>query len=288
MLNVKIIADSASDLSSSFYDKYDIDMVPLTVHLNGEDYTDSKNISAKTVYEAMRNGAAPKTSQVTRQQFEEKFRTYAEQNQPVVYIAFSSELSGTYQAGAMTGKEIQEEFPEWEFHALDSKCASLGCGLVVLRAAELARQGAGVNEILQAASFHSAHMEHIFTVDDLEYLYRGGRVSKAQAFVGTLLKVKPLLHMEDGKLVPLEKIRGSKKVLKRMLDIMDERGKNLQEQKIGISHGDDEENARELAAMIKERFGNENVHIEMVGSSIGAHAGPGTIALFFLNETPEH
>lgn len=286
-MKVKIIADSASDLPAAIYEEYEIDMVSLTVHLDGKDYADAKTISAKTVYDAMRNGAAPKTSQVSPQEFEKRFRMYAEQKQPVLYISFSSELSGTYQAGSITGKQIQEEFPDWQFRALDSKCASLGCGLVVLRAAELARQGAGLEEIVESASFHAAHMEHIFTVDDLEYLYRGGRVSKTQAFVGTLLKVKPLLHMEDGKLVPLEKVRGSKKVLKRMLELMEERGKNLQDQTIGISHGDDAESASRLADMIKERFGSKNIHIEMVGSSIGAHAGPGTIALFFLNETDE-
>lgn len=284
-MNVKIITDSASDLSPEFHEKYDIDMAPLTVHLNGRDYADAKTISAKTVYEAMRNGDTPKTSQVTPQEFEKRFRSYAEQNQPVIYIAFSSELSGTYQAGAMMGKEIQEEFPDWEFYALDTKCASLGCGLVVLQAAKLAQQGVEMAEIIEEATFHANHMEHIFTVDDLEYLYRGGRVSKAQAFVGTLLKVKPLLHVENGKLIPLEKIRGSKKVLKRMMDLMEERGTNLQNQTIGISHCDDLENATQLADMIKERFGNEDIHIEMVGSSIGAHAGPGTIALFFLNQT---
>lgn len=283
-MKVKIIADSAADLSSSLLEKNEIDMVSLTVHLNGEEYADAKTISAKKVYEAMRNGNTPKTSQVTPQEFEKRFRKYAEQNQPVVYIAFSSELSGTYQAGAMMGKEVQEEYPEWQFHALDTKCASLGCGLVVLRAAELAREGASLEEVVQAASFHAEHMEHIFTVDDLEYLYRGGRVSKAQAFVGTLLKVKPLLHMKDGKLIPLEKIRGAKKVLKRMLEIMEERGEKLENQTIGISHCDDLENASLLAEMIKEQYGNENIHIEMVGSAIGAHAGPGTIALFFLNK----
>lgn len=283
-MKVKIIADSAADLSSSLLEKNEIDMVSLTVHLNGEEYADAKTISAKTVYEAMRNGDTPKTSQVTPQEFGKRFRKYAEQNQPVVYIAFSSELSGTYQAGAMMGKEVQEEFPEWEFHALDTKCASLGCGMVVLRAAELAQEGASLDEVVQAASFHAEHMEHIITVDDLEYLYRGGRVSKAQAFVGTLLKVKPLLHMKDGKLIPLEKVRGAKKVLKRMIEIMEERGEKLEKQTIGISHCDDLENASLLAEMIKEQYGNEHIHIEMVGSAIGAHAGPGTIALFFLNK----
>src|SRR5699024_7900242 len=126
-------------------------------------------------------------------------------------------------------------------------------------------------------------MEHIFTVDDMEYLYRGGRVSKTAALVGSLLKIKLLLHVDDGKLIPLEKIRGSKKVLGRMLQVMEERGTDLENQIVGISHGDDLERAEQLADMIKEKFGVKEVVIEMVGSVIGAHSGPGTIALFFQN-----
>src|SRR5699024_186709 len=134
------------------------------------------------------------------------------------------------------------------------------------------------------AQYHAKHMEHIFTVDDLEYLYRGGRVSRTAAFVGTLLKIKPILHVDDGKLVPLEKIRGSKKVLSRMLDIMEERGTDFKNQTIGISHGDDPETAQKLAEMIKEKFDVQKVLIEMVGAVIGAHSGPGTLAVFFLND----
>jgi DegV family protein with EDD domain len=128
-------------------------------------------------------------------------------------------------------------------------------------------------------------MEHIFTVDDLEYLYRGGRVSKTAAFVGSLLKIKPILHVEDGKLIPLEKMRGSKKLLGRLTEIMEERGTDWENQTIGISHGDDLERANKLADIMKEKFHPKEIVIEMVGSVIGAHSGPGTIALFFLNNS---
>lgn len=149
--------------------------------------------------------------------------------------------------------------------------------------------GASAEDIIQSAQYHATHMEHIFTVDDLEYLYRGGRVSKTAAFVGSLLKIKPILHVENGKLVPLEKIRGSKKLFNRMLDIMEARGTDFTNQLIGISHGDDLERAEQLSSLIQERFGTvkEDIVIEMVGSVIGAHSGPGTIALFFLNSSPK-
>ncbi|MDC3417229.1 DegV family protein [Aquibacillus salsiterrae] len=284
-MNVKIITDSACDLSKEHYEKYDIEMAPLTVQLDDQIYEDAKTISATTVYQAMRDGKAPKTSQVAPHTFKEIFEKYAQQKQPCVYLGFSSGLSGTYQSAKMAEQEVKEEYPDFELECLDTKCASLGFGLVVIRAAQLAGEGASVKGIVEVCSYHASHMEHIFTVDDLEYLYRGGRVSKTAAFVGTLLKIKPLLHVENGKLIPLEKIRGSKKVLKRMIEIMEEHGKDLTSQPIGISHCDDLDTANQLADMIKQHFHTENVVIELVGSAVGAHAGPGTIALFFLNNS---
>lgn len=284
-MTIKILADSACDLTDEHYNELDIEMVPLTVHLNNKDYQDSIDISPKTVYDAMREGAIAKTSQVTLQAFKTIFTSYVEKNQPLVYLAFSSELSGTHQTAKMIEQEIKEENPDAPIYIIDTKCASIGYGLVVRRAAELANSGATVNEILDMATYHANHMEHIFTVDDLEYLYRGGRVSKTAAFVGSLLKIKPILHVDDGKLIPLEKIRGSKKVLGRMLAIMEERGTDFENQIIGISHGDDLDTAEKLAAMIEEKFKPKKIIIEMVGSVIGAHSGPGTIALFFLNNS---
>lgn len=283
---IQILTDSSCDLTLEQFSELDIQIAPLTVHLDGQDYEDGVTIQAKTVYDAMRQGKAPKTSQISPQTFKEIFTSHAKENKPLVYIAFSSQLSGTYQTAKMMEQEVKEEYPDAPIHVIDTKCASLGQGLVVLHAAKLAKQGASVDEVVNAVKYQSEHMEHIFTVDDLEYLKRGGRISKAQAFVGTLLKVKPLLHVDDGKLVPLEKIRGSKKVLSRMLELMEERGLDLTNQTIGISHGDDLERAEQLSKMIQDKFNvSENqIVIEMVGSVIGAHSGPGTIALFFSNQ----
>lgn len=283
-MNIKIMTDSACDLTDDYYNELDIEMVPLTVHLNDKDYLDGKEISPPTIYNAMREGSTPKTSQVSPQTFKSIFTSYAEKKQPLVYLAFSSELSGTYQTAKMIEKEVKESYPDAELEVIDTKCASVGFGLVVLRAAKLAQEGASIKKIVKTATYHAKHMEHIFTVDKLEYLYRGGRVSKTAAFVGSILNIKPILHVEDGKLIPIEKLRGSKKVLKRMLEIMEERGADFENQTIGISHGDDIEKATLLSDMIKEKFKAKTVIIEMVGAVIGAHSGPGTIALFFLND----
>ncbi|WP_249870138.1 DegV family protein [Oceanobacillus saliphilus] len=285
-MTIKILADSASDLSKKYYNEYNIEMVPLTVRLDGKDYQDGQTIDPKTVYDSMRDGQSPKTSQVSPQLFEAVFTKYAKANEPLIYIAFSSELSGTYQTAKMMLQDVLETYPDAPIHIIDSKCASIGCGLVAIHAAKLAKNGASVEEVMEAATYQAAHMEHIFTVDDLEYLYRGGRVSKTAAFVGTLLKIKPLLHVEDGKLIPLEKIRGAKKVLQRMVEVMEERGTDFKNQTIGISHGDAPEKAELLASMISEKFGvnQDDIIIDMVGATVGSHAGPGTIALFFSNK----
>lgn len=282
-MNIKILADSACDLTEEYYEKYNIKMVPLTVHLDDNEYKDGIDITPKKVYDSMRNGSHTKTSQVTPQAFKSIFTSFAETNQPLVYFAFSSELSGTYQTAKMIEQETKEKYPDAPIHVIDTKCASIGYGLVILRAAQLAKEGASIEEIIDVGTYHAKHMEHIFTVDDLEYLYRGGRVSKTAAFVGSLLRIKPLLHVEDGKLIPIEKIRGSKRVLNRMIEVMEERGDDFDNQVIGISHGDDLETANALATMIREKFAVKEIIIEMVGSVIGAHSGPGTIALFFLN-----
>lgn len=284
-MTVKILADSACDLSEHYYNELNIEMVPLTVHFNGEDLKDNIDISPKTIYDAMREGKFAKTSQVSPQTFKTIFTSYAETNQPLVYLAFSSGLSGTYQTAKMMETEVKEAHPEAPIYVIDTKCASVGYGLIVLHAAEMANRGATADEIIASATDRSAHMEHIFTVDDLAYLQRGGRISKSAAFIGGLLKIKPLLHVENGELVPLEKIRGSKKVLNRMLELMEERGADLENQVIGLCHGDDPERIERLAAMIKEKFGVKDILTEMVGSVIGAHSGPGTLAVFFLNKT---
>jgi|SRR5690625_903628 len=283
-MKIQILVDSACDLTERHYEQYDIRMLPLTVHLNEKDYLDGIDITPKEVYDAMRDGASTKTSQVSPQTFKDTFTEYVEKDQPFVYLAFSSELSGTYQTAKMIEQEVKEQHPHAQFEVINTKCASIGYGLVVLRAAKLAQEGASIDEIVDIATYHANHMEHIFTVDDLEYLYRGGRVSRTAAFVGSLLRIKPLLHVDEGKLVPIEKIRGSKRVLGRMLEVMEERGTDFKNQTIGISHGDDLESAEKLAEMIKEKFGADDILIEMVGAVIGAHSGPGTIALFFLNK----
>lgn len=213
-----------------------------------------------------------------------KFVSYAKEGNPCIYLAFSSELSGTYQSSVVIKEEVKETYADLDLEIIDTKCASLGQGLVVLEAAKMAKNGASKEDILKRVAFLMNHMEHIFTVADLQYLVRGGRLSKVAGFIGGLLNIKPILNVEEGKLVPLEKVRGKKKVLSRIVDIMEERGKYLKGQTIAMTHGDDLETAEALKALITERFGCEVFIVNTIGAAIGAHTGPGVITLFFLNE----
>ncbi|CAI8991104.1 MULTISPECIES: DegV family protein [Bacillus] len=284
-MSVKIITDSAADLPKELLQAYDIDLIPLRVYDEAEtEYLDGVTLDSVQLLQKMREGEVFKTSLPSLETFQEKFVTYAKQGTPCIYVAFSSELSGTYQSSVVIKEEVQETYADFDLEIIDTKCASLGQGLVVLEAAKMAKEGASKEEILKRIAFLTKHMEHIFTVADLQYLVRGGRLSKVAGFIGGLLNIKPILNVEEGKLVPLEKIRGRKKVLGRMVDIMEERGKNLKGQTIGITHGDDLETANALKALITEKFGCEVFIVNTIGAAIGAHTGPGVLTLFFLNE----
>ncbi|MGI6381898.1 MAG: DegV family protein [Tissierellaceae bacterium] len=285
-MRVKILTDSSSDLSEELLKKYDIDRLSLIVTKGEEQYLDSVTISAKTVYDRMRKGEVFSTSQIPPGTFIEKFDEYARNKETVIYLAFSSELSGTYQAAVFAKEQIQEEYPDFDLTIVDTKAASLGFGLIVLEAARLAQEGKTKEEILEVVDFYLDNIQHVFTVDNLEYLYRGGRVTKTAAFVGGLLNIKPILNVEDGKLVPIEKVRGEKQVYKAMLDIMEARTKeaDLPNQLVGISHADNYENALRLKNMITERFGVKDFMINDIGPTIGAHVGPGTLAIFFMKK----
>ncbi|MCM3711177.1 DegV family protein [Sporosarcina luteola] len=281
---MRIFADSGSDLPKSFFDDNDVTLIPLRVLIDDKEGDDVLEIDSKEVFDAIRNGKHPKTSQASPEKFLSTWKELAESGEDGLYIAFSSELSGTYNTGVMMKDQVKEGNPNMNLVLIDSRCASLGCGLLVKEAVRLRDAGDDVRTIERKIRDMAAHMEHLFTVEDLDYLAKGGRVSKASAFIGGLLNIKPLLHVEGGRLVPIEKHRGRKKVLRRMLELIEERGAELSKQTIAISHGDDESTALEMKALIEEKFQPKDVEIHMIGSAIGSHAGPGTIAIFFLNK----
>jgi DegV family protein with EDD domain len=286
-MKIKILTDSCCDLPIEIINEYNIDVLPIVVLKDEKEYFDQINITPKEVYDGMRKGEIFKTAQISPISFQEKFEEYARDKVSVIYVAFSSALSGTYQTSLFVKESIKEEYPDFDIDIVDTKAASLGFGLIVLHAAKLAKEGKTKEEILNEISSVRNRLESIFTVDDLEYLFRGGRVSKTAAVVGGLLNIKPILEVsEEGKLVPVEKIRGRNKVFKRMIEMMSKRGKDadLENQIVAISHGDDIESANKLKEMVEQTFGTKTFIMNMIGAAVGSHSGPGTITLFFLSK----
>jgi len=282
-MKVKILTDSASDLTEEIIREYDIDVLPMTIIKDDREYRDKIDISPKVIYDGMRNKEVFKTAQVTPIAFEEKFEEYAKQGIPVVYVGFSSELSATYQSSVIARDNVLIKYPDAKIEVVDTLAASGGFGLIVLEAAKFAKSGKDVGEILDRVELAKKSIDHIFTVDDIEYLYRGGRVSRTSAVLGGMLNIKPILEVKEGKLVPLEKIRGKNKVFTRMVELMEERSidKDFTDATICITHGDDLEGAIKLKELIEERYNAKNFIINMIGATIGAHSGPGTLALFY-------
>lgn len=232
----------------------------------------------------------PTTSQVNPDEAKRFFEESIKENKEILYLAFSSGLSGTYNSGRIAAEEVMEEHPDVKIVVVDSRCASLGEGLLVHKAIKMRDEGKTLEETAQWINDHIKNLVHVFTVDDLFHLYRGGRVSKTAAVFGTLASIKPKLHVDDeGHLILIGKVRGRKKSLNALVDYMGEKmGSWEQENKedyVFISHGDALEDAEYVRDQIKERFGMEHFLINNIGPTIGAHAGPGTIALFFMGES---
>ncbi len=281
---MRLFADSASDLPKEFFEQESVVLFPLRVHIGDKEFEDIRTIDSSKVYESIRSGIQPKTSQASPEEMLKAFEQLAVDGEEGFYVAFSSELSGTYATAVMAADQVREEHPELQLTIIDSKAASLGYGLLVKEAVKLRDAGETLDNIAQKIQFKADHLESLFTVEDLDYMAKGGRISKGSAFVGGLLNIKPLLHVEQGKLVPIEKLRGRKKVIKRMIELMKERGNNLDQQTIAISHADDLAIANSLKEEIDAAFSPKAVEIYMIGSVIGAHTGPGTLALFFYNQ----
>jgi DegV family protein with EDD domain len=256
------------------------------VHLNGKSYhntPDESELTARDFYQQVRDGAMPTTSQVNVEAFTTAIEPLLQAEQDVLYIGFSSGLSGTYNSGRLAAQELADHYPNRKIIAVDTLAASMGEGLLVYHACKLRDAGKTIDEVAAWLEENKLHMAHWFTVDDLYHLKRGGRVSGAAAFFGTMLNIKPVLHVDDaGHLIPMEKVRGRKTSLDALVDHMKQTAINPGEQVIFISHGDCLTDAQYVAEQVRTRFGTKKVYLNNVGPVIGAHSGPGTMALFFL------
>lgn len=282
-----ITTDNNADLPEQYYREHQVGCMYLNYNMDGKMYTHDIFLPVEEFYQKMRDGSMPTTAQVNPEQARELFEPILKQGKDILHIAFSSGLSGTYNSVSLAAQELLEEYPDRTIRVVDSLCASLGQGLLVYETVLRKEQGASLEEAAQWAEDHKRNIVHMFTVDDLFHLHRGGRVSKATAVVGSMLNLKPVLHVDDqGKLVAIGKARGRKRSLLALVEGMNEKIGRYKNgcHTIFISHGDCEEEARFVERKVKETYDIDTVIINHVGAVIGAHSGPGTMALFFMGD----
>lgn len=284
-MNTIIITDSNCDLPEEFLKKNNIPVIPFHFNLNGKDYEDNfgKSIGYKEFYDELRRGGMSTTSQISPYTYEEYFRKYVNEGFSVIYIGFSSALSESYNHSVLARENVLQDIPDADITVIDSKAASVGQGLLIQKAIDMQKAGKTNEEIITWIESNKMRVNHWFTVDSLDYLKRGGRLSATSAALGTMLNVKPLLIVDkDGKLTPVKKIRGRKKAISELFDEFKNAGTNINDETVYISHADCVEDAQYLKAMINKELKVKEVAINYLGPIIGTHTGPGLLCIVFM------
>ena len=285
MRDYQIITDSACDLAEELLVQLNVKKVALSVLFRGENRKDTVDEDIKELFQALRQGEMASTSAINPQQWAECIEKTLEEGKDTLVLTFSSGLSTTYQSAVIAAEELKEKYPQRTIKVVDTLCASRGQGLLVWYACKKRDEGLSLEELARWVEENKLHLCHWFTVDDLMFLKRGGRVSAATALVGTMLQIKPVLHVDDeGHLINVSKARGRKASIDSLLKKAQELGSSYDNRTMFICHGDCLEDAEYLAGQLKEKCGVEDVQIGYVGAVIGSHSGPGTLALFFLGD----
>lgn len=278
-----ITTDSTVDLPKEYLEEKKIPVMSLSYIMDGVTYEDMNGLSHKEFFAKVREGSLPTTSQVNPEQARAVLEPFVKEGKAVLHIAFSSGLSGSYNSARIAAEELREDYPDAQIVVIDSLCASVGEGLLLYKAIEMKEQGKTLEEIAEWVEANKLHICHNVTVDDLNHLHRGGRISKATAVVGTMIKIKPIIHMDcEGKLQVIGKERGRKKSLISIVDRMEKQIQGFDNDIVMITHGDCLEDAEFVRKQVEERFGIHKFMINGIGSVIGSHTGPGVIGLFFM------
>ena len=278
-----IATDSTVDLQKTFLEENHVLTISLSYIMDGVTYKDLDGLSHEEFFERLRNGSLPTTSQINPEEARKALEPVVKEGKDILYIGFSSGLSGSYNSVRMAAEELMEDYPEAKIITVDSLCASMGEGLLLYKTLQLKEQGKSLDEIAKWVEENKLHICHNVTVDDLNHLHRGGRISKTTAVLGTMVKIKPIIHMDnEGKLVVIGKERGRKKSLLTLLDKMEKQKQGYENDIVMITHGDCIDDAKYLEEQIRERFGIKNVIINGIGSVIGSHTGAGVVAVFFM------
>lgn len=282
----KIITDATSDLNIELYEPGSIEVVPMPVTLDGREfnhYADYREMPLKNFYDALRNGKTSSTAQINTYTYIKFFEPYLQEGLDIIYLCFSSALSSTIQSAKIAIEELKAEYPDRKILCIDTLCASTGLGYLVYHALQKQIQGYSLEKLAEWVEQEKLHVCHWFTVEDLNHLYRGGRLSRTAAIAGTMLQIKPILIVDKrGSLTVAEKVRGSGKACRTMINHMKESGIKLEEQTIFIGHGDDFDSAKKLEAMIQNEIKVKNIFIMPIGPVVGTHTGPGMLSVFFF------
>ena len=282
-MSYQIITDTCCDFPSEMYERLGVKVVPLSVLYKGVNYDQYTEAWLRELYDGLRNGEVASTAAINPDQWASYMEPALEKGEDVLVLSFSSGLSTTYQSAMIAADDLREKYPNRQIRVVDTLCASLGQGLLVHYACQKRDEGLSLDELTAWCEETKKHLCHWVIADDLMYLKRGGRVSAASAVAGTLLQIKPLIHMDDaGKLIPVGKLRGRKAAIKALCDKVGQTGIPGANDTIFICHGDCEEDAKALEAMLKEQYGTKHVFYYYIGAVIGSHAGPGTMAIFYL------
>lgn len=281
-----LMTDSSADLSQEMVQELGVTVLPLSFTIQGKvyrNYPDNREMDLPLFYDMLRAGELATTSAVNVAEYTQAVEPILQEKKDVLILAFSSGLSSTYQASVLAAEELREKYPDRKIYTVDTLCASLGQGLLVYLAVQEQRKGRSIEEVRDWAESTKLHLCHQFTVDDLHFLKRGGRISATTAVVGSMLQIKPVLHVDnEGRLINIGKARGRQASLKALVDKMEKTVTEEGKKTVFISHGDCRKDAVAVADMVRERFGTQDVRINFVGPVIGAHSGPGTLALFYL------
>ncbi len=286
MSDFVIITDSSADLTPELVAEAGVQVLPLSFTIQNKtyhNYPDDREMPVKEFYAMLRDGEMATTAAVNVADYSEAMEPILSSGRDVLILAFSSNLSATYQSSFVAVSEMREKYPERKIFTVDTLCASMGQGMLVYLACKERSKGRSIEEVRDWTEEHKLNLCHWFTVDDLNFLKRGGRVSAATALVGTMLSIKPVLHVDDaGRLISMGKTRGRAASLKALVDHMEESALNKGDQTVFLSHGDCPEDAQKVVDDIEARFGVKKVYVNHVGPVVGAHSGPGTVALFFM------
>lgn len=281
-----LMTDSSADLSQEMVQELGVTVLPLSFTIQGKvyrNYPDNREMDLPLFYDMLRAGELATTSAVNVAEYTQAVEPILQEKKDVLILAFSSGLSSTYQASVLAAEELREKYPDRKIYTVDTLCASLGQGLLVYLAVQEQRKGKNIEEVRDWAESTKLNLCHQFTVDDLHFLKRGGRISATTAVVGSMLQIKPVLHVDnEGRLINIGKARGRQASLKALVDKMEKTVTEEGKKTVFISHGDCRKDAVAVADMVRERFGTQDIRINYVGPVIGAHSGPGTLALFYL------